>query len=233
MAKTIWDYPMGFGYGATDGYWYGPNGKLGPYHRGDDWFAPVGTPVVVNGVEIGRSGKSGSVDGPHTHVGKWQNGKDYNPNLQGATLGSDAVVTEIDRVDNSANGKFVRVRSQGFDWLYLHMDSIKDNLRVGDKLQGGDMPSKVDIERVNELFVAYWTRPQIEAEAQKAGKTVDQWLQGWVGTESNSLIKSLAESPQYRNKRLDAENELATLRKQLKDCQAGGTVLAPGKYLVI
>lgn len=94
------------------------------------------------------------------------------------------------------------------------------------------MPSKVDIDRVNELFVAYWTRPQIEAEAQKAGKTVDQWLQGWVGTESNSLIKSLAESPQYRNKRLDAENELATLKKQLKDCQAGGTVLAPGKYLV-
>lgn len=96
------------------------------------------------------------------------------------------------------------------------------------------MPSKVDIERVNELFVAFWTRPQIEAEAQKAGKTVDQWLQGWVGTESNSMIKSLAESPQYRNKRLDAENEVAVLKQQLKDCQAGdsGVVLAPGTYKV-
>jgi hypothetical protein len=123
---------------------------------------------------------------------------------------------------------------------HLHFEVWKDGQRIdpgpwlANIKQGGDMPSVVNIERVNELFVAFWRRDQIEAEASKAGKTVDQWLNGWVGTESNTLVKTLAESPQYRNKRLDAENEVAVLKQQLKDCQAGdsGVVLAPGTYKV-
>lgn len=113
--------------------------------------------------------------------------------------------------------------------VYLGWTEDLTNVRI---VKGDNMPSTVNIERVNELFVAFWTRPQIEAEAKLAGKTASEWLNGWVGTESNTLIQTLAESPQYRNKRLDAENELAVLKQDLKTCQAGGTTLAPGKYLV-
>ena len=36
--KQAKDYRVTFGYGliAKDGYYYGPKGKIGPYHRGND-----------------------------------------------------------------------------------------------------------------------------------------------------------------------------------------------------
>lgn len=127
---TVWDYPMGFGYGAQDGYYYGPNGIIGPYHRGDDWFAPVGSEVTINGVVIGLSGSTGNVSGPHTHVGHFIGGQDVNPNLGGrSVVGAEVISTGED----STNGKYVRVRAgDGSIWVYLHLSKIL--VKNGDKL---------------------------------------------------------------------------------------------------
>src|SRR4051794_40741372 len=93
------DYQMTFGYGRKDP----PYGTAEhPYHRGDDWYMPDGTPVVVNGVQIGFSGHSGFVTGPHCHIGRFVNGADTNPQSRGWTL-DDPVVTDIGYDDTNGN----------------------------------------------------------------------------------------------------------------------------------
>lgn len=131
MSKQAKNYPVTFAYGAKDGYFYGPEGKIGPYHRGDDRAMPVGTPVIVNGVTIGLSGATGNVSGPHLHTGKWLGNKDYNPQGQGFTFKS-AIVTQIDTVNDDANGFFVRIQGDGYSWVYLHLSKVF--VKVGQKL---------------------------------------------------------------------------------------------------
>lgn len=130
------DYPITFGYGATDGYYYGPNGIIGAYHRGDDRAMPDGTPVVVNGVVIGLSNNTGASSGPHLHIGRFVNGKDTNPNGGGFEFDS-AVVTEVNQ--DSVNGKYVRIKADGASWIYLHL--LEQRVTVGQVLKGGDMPT--------------------------------------------------------------------------------------------
>lgn len=125
-----WDYPIGFSYGAKDGYYYGPNGIIGPYHRGDDWFCPAGSDVVVNGVVIAKTGSTGNVSGPHLHVGKFVSGSDVNPNGGGKDV-VGAVVLSIGQ--DSTNGKFIRLKaSDGSTWVYLHLSEIL--VKQGDKI---------------------------------------------------------------------------------------------------
>lgn len=135
MTKTAKDYPVTFPYGATDDYWYGPKGKIGPYHRGDDREMPTGTPVVINGVQIGLSGATGTVSGPHIHIGKYINGADHNPRGLGFTFKS-AVVHSVDNLDDDANGKWVRLNADGAYWVYLHLSKV--TCKPGQKL----VPSK-------------------------------------------------------------------------------------------
>lgn len=115
-------YPVTFPYGATTPP-YGPGSAIGPYHRGDDRIMPVGTPVVVNGTQLGLSGMSGAVTGPHLHIGKFINGQDVNPQGKGFALSNPAVVDSIGY--DSLNGNYVRVRdSGGTIWVYLHLSQV-------------------------------------------------------------------------------------------------------------
>lgn len=125
------EYSMTFGYGRTDP----PYGTAQfPYHRGDDWYMPDGTPIVVNGVQIGVSGHTGFVTGPHCHIGRFVNGGDTNPSSQGWTLGNPHV-TDIGYDDT--NGNYVGLLdSAGVRWVYLHMQEKSTNVKVGDYLDG-------------------------------------------------------------------------------------------------
>lgn len=67
MAKDITKYPITFPYNATS--W--PYNRLRP-HKGEDRGAPVGTPVIINGKQIGTVGNTGFSFGAHLHVAKWQ-----------------------------------------------------------------------------------------------------------------------------------------------------------------
>lgn len=114
------DFPITFGYGAIDNIYYGPNGSVGAYHRGEDRAMPDGTPVIVNGVEIGLSGQSGTASGPHLHVGRFMGGQDTDPNGGGFEF-ANAVVTQVN--SDATNGNYVRIQADGASWVYLHLSS--------------------------------------------------------------------------------------------------------------
>ena len=62
------NYDVTFGYGAKDGKYYGTNGSIGLYHKGNDRSTPVGTPIDIGGTTIGLTGKSGAVSSAHLHT---------------------------------------------------------------------------------------------------------------------------------------------------------------------
>lgn len=113
------DYPVFFGYGAKDGYYYGPNGIIGPYHRGNDFSTPAGTDVIVNNQLIGRTGATGAVSGPHIHVQLAPEadptGKEWNvPN---------GVVTETGT--KLKEGKYIKIQgSDGITRMYFHLSEV-------------------------------------------------------------------------------------------------------------
>jgi hypothetical protein len=176
--KTIWDYPVSAPYGYSD--------KYDGFHTGEDRGnrSALGLPVTVNGVVVGTVGWTGFVlpkseYGTHTHIGKWAGGQSYNPNGGGKLLGSDAVVTQIDTEGKTNNGKFVRVRSGGYDWVYLHLNEVKVN--VGDKLinGGGDMPqpignTKPDDAGIKRIYQGWmFENPDDNAMRELRGKDFD------------------------------------------------------------
>jgi len=206
--KPLSQYPVSFPFGATSDP-YSPSNP----HKGDDHAAPYGTPIDVNGVVIGLVGSTGLSTGNHCHIGRFVGGRATNPNGGGFRF-NDAVVTEIGQ--DATNGKYVRVQADDASWVYLHM-SDNSKVKVGDKLQGADMPSTVDRELSGELLTAFFTPEQIKDQGGEA------FIQSWAGTESNSMIKALYESPQFRNKRLDAEQTAAELRDaqaRIKDLES-------------
>lgn len=128
--KQAKDYKITFPYGAKDGYYYGSNGKIGPYHRGNDRAMPINTPVKVNGVTISRSGNTGASSAPHLHTGLWKNGKDQNPTgKEWSIVGAKVYDTGYD----SMNGNYVRViGSDGGIRVYLHNSKVL--VKAGKKL---------------------------------------------------------------------------------------------------
>lgn len=170
--KTAKDYKVTFPYGATDGTYYGVTARskptyIGSYHRGDDRAMPQGTPVVVNGVQIGLSGQTGAADGPHLHVGRFVNSLDTNP--QGGFSFKNAVVTEIGEDD--VNGKYVRVQADGASWVYLHLS--KQTAKVGQKLVAPKPVAKPEY-----IVVKFGWGLSLIA---KAAKMKDWWLPtAWI-----------------------------------------------------
>lgn len=142
--KDASKYRVTFGYGARDGYWYGPNGRIGPYHRGNDRAMPTGTPVKVNSVLIGYSGATGAVSGPHLHTGLYRGSQDKDPSgKEFKVSGAQVIRTGQD----SVNGKFVVVKGKdGLTRYYLHLSVIKT--RAGTKLKGTNKPKRKEYYRV-------------------------------------------------------------------------------------
>ncbi len=159
------DYPVTFAYGAKDGYYYGPNGIAGPYHRGDDRAMPDNTEVKVNGHVIGLSGHSGLASGPHLHTGRFVNGKDTDPKGGGFKLSDSATVVDVGY--NATSGNFVKVRDGEVVWFYGHLSVIKATMNQ--QLIGGPMLPPInqgDIvngwrgikkTEANPNDISYWT----------------------------------------------------------------------------
>lgn len=122
MAKTLNRYPVTFAYGAKDGYYYGPRGIVGPYHRGDDRACPIGTPVVVGNTTIGLTGKSGLASGPHCHIQavKKNTWTDVNPRPYSFKPG-----TVVGAGYHSQFGYFVKIRVGSIDVIYAHLSATR------------------------------------------------------------------------------------------------------------
>ena len=71
--KTLWDYPVTFGFGAYDNRFYFNiwGYGLGRKHHGDDRSTPIGVDIPVGTKIIGTTGNTGLGTGPHNHWEKF------------------------------------------------------------------------------------------------------------------------------------------------------------------
>lgn len=151
-------YPITFGYGATDGIYYGPRGSIGPYHRGEDRAMPDGTPIIVNGVLIGLSNNTGASSGSHLHIGRFVGGQDTAPSGGGFHF-DNAVVTEVNQ--DATNGKYVRIQADGASWVYLHM--LEQKVTVGQVLKEEEV-SKPTAEQVMDAYRKHLGRDATQSD---------------------------------------------------------------------
>jgi len=201
---TIWDAPVTELFGCQPDYPLNtaqcPVGQ--GFHNGVDYGSTVGTPVTVNGVTIGLSGATGTVTGPHCHVGHWGPNGVIAINPQDGKLVNGAKVTEVS--SDSVNGKFVRVGdADGTSWVYLHM-SDNSIVQVGQSLQGGSVDnSKPTSTQVGEEFQAL-------AERQPTQQEVDLFIGlNWFDGQKQYLWPGVAETQQkVRNLEQDRDNNL-------------------------
>lgn len=154
MAKAS-DYPIGFPYGGKDGYYYGPNGIIGPYHRGNDYYTPTGTDLDVNGQVIGRTGATGKVSGPHIHV---QLSPEANPTGKEWTVPGAVVIATG---QTPVEGKYIQVRgTDGYVRMYFHLSEI---LVTKGQIIGDDMKNLTKTQ-VDYLSQIGWNRPAQDDE---------------------------------------------------------------------
>lgn len=210
---TAKDYPVTFKYGATTPP-YSPSRP----HKGADRACPVGTPIVIDGVTIGLTGRSGKVTGPHLH-----NQAGYDKACQNTFDPSrvefrPGLVVYTRSVDTGDWGKCITMLV-GADYItYAHLSQV--NVKVGDII-GGNMSCKSNQNFIIEAFNATVGRaPQPNEIAYYTGKPHDLVLHEiMIGDERREYMRKLGAK----------DAEIALLKKQLAE---GGTVLSPGRYVV-
>lgn len=176
----IQEYPVTELYGCQPGYPLNTN--LCPpgqgFHKGIDYGCPSGTPIVVNGTTIGISGATGTVSGPHCHIGKWIGGKFQDPGVGNGFSFTHAVVTEVSQ--DAVNGKYVALDADGARWVYLHM-SDNSKVSVGQALQGELMSTWNNGDTYNLLNTTVST--------EVANKAKDANYEGYFGLQDGREFK--------------------------------------------
>jgi hypothetical protein len=110
-------------------------------------------------------------------------------------------VTEIDTAGKTPNGRFVRVQSGNYSWVYLHLDKVL--VKVGQTLKGGE-----------EMFN---TMAEVkEAYIQMRGHTgSDAEMRAWLGQSKQRWIQlSTKETSSTRQQLADVKKALENLKKQ-------------------
>lgn len=118
----------------------------------------------------------------------------------------DGQLSDFWAYDSNWGGSAYR-NADGYPVLHeQHHNDKYNNYIVGYiRFKGGNMPSTADTDTVKRLLLAFWTPDQVAA----AGG--DNYVQDNVGTETNTLIAALANSPQFLEKR---QNEATSVSKQ-------------------
>lgn len=139
---TAQDYPVEFGFHAQDDTYYGPSGSVGFWHLGVDRYTPTGTTVVINGIEIGKTGATGIVAGPHLHIQAWQGDNPRNAIDPAPYEFKPGVVKVVSA--SSDFGNYIIVDVNGTNVAYCHL-SVQE-AKVGQDLRENNMnPTRAQI----------------------------------------------------------------------------------------
>ncbi len=207
---TAQDFPVTFGYKAQDGEFYGPNGLVGLYHRGNDRSTPTGTPIVIQGVTIGHTGATGKVGGPHLHT---QAGTDvacqdtFDPTPLEFKPGKVVATGQ-----GSQWGNYVTIKVGDRYITYAHLSWI--NVIVGQEIKEEDMKipdNDAWFNRFNKLMVQIRNR-QI---------TREEFRKNFVGADAFRMVEVVSDHPEADRatalqKPTDAENKLIKIREIVK-----------------
>ena len=202
------DYPITTPYGYVPGY-----PLNGGFHRGQDRVMPTGTPVLVNGVQIGLSGNTGYSTGAHLHVGRFVTGAATDPQGGGFSVAS-ASVTGVGY--DAENGHYVQVRDggDGSTWVYLHLNST--SVVAGQRLTKPQ-------EDKDMAAIGYDTANQIHQDLTGQNWDKGAWQQATGGALSFSDTYTMVANSQARK---DYQAYISSLQNNQ------GTVLKPGTYKV-
>lgn len=133
---TAEDYPVAFGYGATDEtFYYTPTAShpitsnwVGTMHRGNDRYCPIGTKVNISGVLCAYTGATGKVGGPHLHT---QAGTDllcqntFDPSKLDFKPGT---VVALSRQNIGQWGKYFTLKIDNNYITYAHLNEVVVNI---------------------------------------------------------------------------------------------------------
>lgn len=180
------DYGVTFGYRATDGYYYGVNGIVGKYHRGNDRPCPSGTPIVISGTTIGYTGATGLVSGPHLHTQVCTAGSNYADDFDPAPFefkNGTVVVAGW----HAQFGNRIVIRVGNVDITYAHLSQI--NVQVGQKIGGSLVIPDTD--------AYYWRYGQKLAERLRGRQlTREEFRIHLVGKTDLRAIEILSDDPE-------------------------------------
>lgn len=190
MANVL-TYPIYFPYGAKLFPFYGSvadgdgfNGTIAPAHHGDDRTGATGGEVIVSGKQIGLSGATGTVTGPHLHNDKYKQGKytgvyvaAFNRTYFKPTDAFGITGTVIFAGDAGTAGKMVEIQAtNGYNYRFLHLSRI--DVGVGDIIKADDMTSRT---------TAIWLLRTL----QHVHSPTEARIKSWTGLDDAQLSAKL------------------------------------------
>lgn len=186
------DFPVTLKYGATSS----PYDASHP-HRGRDYGCPSGTPVVVDGVEIGLSGATGYVQGAHLHVQEWHG--DYANTREPNNAFKGGTVTNVDLNGTQGDGsfgKFITIQTaDGWNDTYAHLSQI--NVHVGQEIGMADI---IDANASKQLQFSVLGRNGLAGRPYALdGSTGTPWVGGELTLKFLDDIFNSPEARQYRD----------------------------------